>query len=109
MKLGFATLLLAFSSAFAQPIASSDNHLEARASVKINYAKLKQAINTDNRAIAEQRNAINQINKAMSNLGSMSGSSITAARRAHQNAINAQKKAMAATQAAMNGLKRMLG
>ncbi|KAI9472848.1 hypothetical protein BX667DRAFT_500555 [Coemansia mojavensis] len=105
MKLGFAALLLAISSSVAQPIAAPNEHLELRAAAKINISKLNQAISVDNKALAYQRNSITQLNRALSQMGSMSGKSITAARNAHRNAISAQKKAMQATQAAIKQLK----
>ncbi|KAJ2829645.1 hypothetical protein IWW50_000736 [Coemansia erecta] len=109
MKLGFVALLFALSSVIAQPIANPDSHLELRAAVKINKARIGQAIKTDNNAAAQQRNVINQLNSAMSALSSMSGKSITAARRAHLDAINAQKRALKLTQNAAAGLKRIYG
>ncbi|KAJ2373286.1 hypothetical protein H4S02_008910 [Coemansia sp. RSA 2611] len=109
MKLGFAALVLAIASAVAQPIASPDNHVVPRASFSINRAKLSQAININSQALSRQRVVINEINSALSKLHDMSGTRIEAARRAHRDAVNAQKKAMEATQRVITGLKRLRG
>ncbi|KAI7833622.1 hypothetical protein BX661DRAFT_177242 [Kickxella alabastrina] len=113
MKFLFVAAILAVAASAiaapaAMPEANPSHQLNVRASIKYNIAAIRQAISYDNSAASSLKAAISKTNKAYSNLSSSSGSAITAARNAHIKAIQAQKAALAATNAVANALKKLI-
>ncbi|KAI8320886.1 hypothetical protein GQ54DRAFT_262710 [Martensiomyces pterosporus] len=104
MKIALAALLFA-CSALAAPTADHPEHLALRAQLLVNTDALNNIIYTDSNALVKQKDALATLQRAYNALGGLSGNAANDAKLFHQKAIDAQRRAIAATESVIDGLQ----